>query len=258
MRNYDYLDDETLKRRKLKKWTILAIVLLIAATLAGVRLTDITVKGNTRYSKEELEEMIFPTYPDKNTLYCFLKDKLRPHKELPFIEDYDIQLTGPFSADLIIYEKSIIGYVRYMSSNMYFDREGIVVESSSQMIEDVPEITGLSFGHIVLNRELPIADNALFNEIMNITQQLNYYGIGASRIDFDSLGNVTVSVKGGDIEVKMGSTADIDSKISVLNDMLPKLEGLKGTLHIENYSDADEGGIYTFEKRKEETSDSEN
>ena len=30
--------------------------------------------------------------------------------------------------------KSIVGYVSYMSSYMYFDREGIVVESSGQKV----------------------------------------------------------------------------------------------------------------------------
>ena len=256
MRDYDYQDDDSIKREKLKKWTALAVLLLLAVIVVGIRLTDITVKGSTRYSPEELEEIIFPDYMDKNTLYCLIKDRLRPHKEIPFIEDYDIQLTGPFSADLVIYEKSIIGYVRYMSSNMYFDKDGIVVENSNEMIEDVPEITGLRFGHIVLNKELPVSDSALFGEIMNITQQLDYYGIDATRIDFDSMRNVTVFVSGGNIEVKMGSSENIDSKISILNDMLPNLSCLSGTLHIENYSDDDDGGIYTFEKKKESPEES--
>ncbi len=249
MRNYDYQDDERIKRQKLKKWTILAVVLLIATVTAGVRLTDITVKGSTRYSPEEVESMVFSGYFDRNTLWCIIKDRFVPHKELPFVSDYDIQLTGPFSADLVVYEKSIIGYVRYMSSNMYFDKDGIVVESSSKDIEEVPEITGLSFGHIVLNKKLPVSDSRLFSEIMNLTQQLDYYGINASKIDFESSGNITVFINDGSIEVKMGSGDNIDSKISVLNDMLPKLQGLSGVLHIENYSDDDDGGIYTFEKK---------
>ena len=32
--------------------------------------------------------------------------------------------------EVIIYEKSVVGYVSYMSSYMYFDKDGIIVELS--------------------------------------------------------------------------------------------------------------------------------
>ena len=48
--------------------------------------------------------------------------------------------------EIIIYEKSIVGYVSYMSSYMYFDKDGIVVESSSSQLDGVPWVTGLDFG----------------------------------------------------------------------------------------------------------------
>ena len=55
MRDYDYQDDDSIKREKLKKWTALAVLLLLAVIVVGIRLTDITVKGSTRYSPEEME-----------------------------------------------------------------------------------------------------------------------------------------------------------------------------------------------------------
>ena len=56
---------------------------------------------------------------------------------------------------MIIYDKSIVGYVSYMSSYMYFDRDGIIVESSPDCLPGVPWITGLEFGRIVLYQHLP-------------------------------------------------------------------------------------------------------
>ena len=32
--------------------------------------------------------------------------------------------------EVIIYEKNMVGYVQYMSSNFYFDGDGVVVEST--------------------------------------------------------------------------------------------------------------------------------
>ena len=46
---------------------------------------------------------------------------------------------------ITVYEKAVIGYIRYMGCNMYFDKDGIVVESSTETFEKVPEIIGLKF-----------------------------------------------------------------------------------------------------------------
>lgn len=224
-------------------------VLLILVLLVSLRLTQVTVKGNSRYSAAEVEEMVFPGFWDRNTVFCFLKDRLRPHKELPFVEDYDIQITGPFSCDLVVYEKNVVGYVRFMSSNMYFDKDGVIVESSQEKLEGVPEVDGLKFGHIVLNRQLPVSDSGLFNEIMNITQQLAYYGIDCEKLEFAPDGGVRLVLSGGAIEVELGSGRDTDVKLSALNDMLPKLEGMEGTLDLSEYEDGSGQHVSTFRKK---------
>lgn len=237
---------------------MLMMLLLLLILASSLRLTDIRAVGNKAWTQEEVVQMVFPDVWDKNSIVCFIKTQLLPHKRLPFIEDYDVQFRSPFACDLVVYEKSIIGYVTYMSSYMYFDKDGIIVESSSERLQGVPEVTGLSFGHIVLNEPLPVDDADLFDEVMNITQQLGLYGIESERIDFDSLKNVTVSIDGGDIDVKLGAGAELDARISVLNDMLPKLRerGLKGSLDLSGYSDTEKNQISSFKIREEGAADS--
>ncbi|MDO4265613.1 MAG: cell division protein FtsQ/DivIB [Eubacteriales bacterium] len=237
------------ERRSLGKWLCLMVILLVLVLLVSLRLTNITVKGNSRYTAAEVEEMIFPGFWDRNTVFCFVRDRVRPHRELPFVEDYDIQITGPFSCDLVIYEKSVVGFVRFMSSNMYFDKDGVIVESSQERLAGVPEVAGLRFGHIVLNRVLPVSETGLFNEIMNITQQLAYYGIACEKLEFDANHNVRLVLSGGEIEVDLGSGRDTDVKLSALNDMLPKLEGLAGTLDLSEYQDGSGAHVSTFRKK---------
>lgn len=136
---------------------------------------------------------------------------------------------------------------------MYFDKDGVIVESSSQKIEGVPGITGLSFGHIVLNEPLPIANKDVFSDIMNITQRLKYYGIESEKIDFNYLNEATVFIDKGNIEVRLGNDSGMDEKISLLNDMLPKIreKGLKGSLDLRNYSDKEKKQNITFKIRNE-------
>ena len=225
-------------------------VLLFLVLLCSIRLTNVTVKGNSRYTAQEVEDMVFPRFMDRNTVYCLIADKLGREKSLPFVQNYDIQITGPFSCDLVIYEKNVVGYVRFMSSCMYFDKDGMIVESSEERLPGVPEVSGLQFGHIVLNQKLPVADDGLFNEIMNITQQLDYYGIACEKLQFDADRNITLILSGGAIDVNLGNEKEIDPKLSVLNDMLPKLEGLSGTLDLSSYEEGGNGNhISTFRKR---------
>ena len=52
-----------------------------------------------------------------------------------------------------------------MSSYMYFDKDGIIVESSVEQLPGVPWITGLDFGHIILHQPLPVADPDTFGAV---------------------------------------------------------------------------------------------
>lgn len=65
----------------------------------------------------------------------------------------DVNVVSHDSIRITVYEKSLAGYVTYLGRYLYFDRNGMVVESSSEKIDDVPEVTGLSFDHIVLHEE---------------------------------------------------------------------------------------------------------
>ena len=78
------------------------------------------------------------------------------HKTIPFVEDYKIVFRSPVNVEIITYEKSVVGYVSYMNSLMYFDKDGIIVESTNEKLEGIPMITGLRFGHIVLHKPLQV------------------------------------------------------------------------------------------------------
>lgn len=133
---------------------------------------------------------------------------------------------------------------------MYFDKDGIVVESSSNQLEGVPWITGLDFGQIVLHRALPVEDKNVFEEILNLTQQLSTYEIAVDRIKYDTHGQATLFI--GQMEVTLGDNSDIDGKISTLNDILtaqPHLTEISGTMRLENYSETNSRAGITFKKK---------
>jgi cell division protein FtsQ len=240
--------DESAKRINLAPVAAVAVVLLLAAVLFSVRIQTVTVTGNERYTDEQIENIIFPDNFSRVPLLCYLKNTFRPHEKIPFVEDYKLAFQSPVSVEIIVYEKSVVGYVSYMSSYMYFDKDGIIVESDNEKLPGVPWITGLNFGQIVLYQPLPVERDDIFQEILNLTQILSIYELKVDRIQYDASGEATLYM--GDIEVILGGNESLNGKIAELGDMLPMLEGRKGTLHLEDYKENGNTAGYAFKPKK--------
>lgn len=226
------------------------VILLAAILFLSVRIQTITVTGSIHYTPEQIEEYLFSGRLGRNSAFAYIQARFQPHVQIPFVQDYKIVFHGPFEAEVILYEKSIVGYVSYMSSYMYFDKDGIIVESSGNKLEGVPWITGMDFGQVVLYKPLPVEDQGVFEEILNLTQQLSVYEIPVDRIEYGAHGQASLFI--GEMEVSLGDNTDIDGKISTLNDILeaqPQLTGISGVLELEKYSEADSRAGITFRRK---------
>ena len=146
-----------------------------------------------------------------------------------------------------MFEKSVVGCVSYTSSYMYFDKDGIIVESSSEQLPGVPVITGLEFGHIVLHQPLPVADQDIFGEILNLTQVLNVSDIQVDKINYNSYNEAELVM--GDITVELGNSDSLDGKIAELHDIMTELTGLSGTLYLDPYDETNSSPTYRFVKK---------
>ena len=197
---------------------------------AGFMVTDITYTGNKHYTQQQMTECIFGTEHPNALIYTLFGKK---NKNIPFIQKYDVEVTWPNKMNVAVYEKAIVGYISYMGCNMYFDKDGIVVESSSENYEDVPQITGLDFKSIVLDAKLEVGNDAVFSQILELTQAFDKYQLGVKKVYFDSSYNVSLYM--GNVKVMLGSAADCNDKLYALKQVSEKLTGMKGTLHLENY-----------------------
>ena len=147
---------------------------------------------------------------------------------------------------MVVFEKSVVGYVSYMSSYMYFDKDGIIVESSVEQLPGIPWITGMEFGHIVLHQPLPVANQDIFDQILNLTQVLSVNGVRVDKINYNSFLEAELTI--GDIIVELGNDDDLNGKVSELSDILPELTGLSGTLYLDSYDENNSNPMYTFKK----------
>lgn len=226
---------------------VMSLVVAVAAYIKiKYEITSVAVIGNDHYSKQEIEEIVFDKPYTYNSIFLYLKYHNKSINNVPFVEKMDVDIVNPNLVRINVYEKKVAGYIEYLGRYMYFDKDGIVVESSSEEMEDIPFVTGLKFDHVVLHEPLPVADKQIFLLILNITQLLNKYDIRTDRIAFDSEENITLHF--GDARVSLGDDSYIDEKINEMHWILPELEGYAGILHMENYSG--EESNFSFDKDK--------
>ena len=235
-------------RGKIKVGIAVAVILLVAIAFLSFQIKEIKVTGNKKYTSEQIVNLIFKGSWDRNAIYCFYKDRFQKHEQIPFVEDYKIVFHSPVKVEVIIYEKTVVGYISYMGSYLYFDKDGIIVESSSGELPGIPKIVGLKYGHIALHQPLPVENGRIFNEILTLTQLLSTHGISVDQIQYDTRGDATLMMEG--IKVFLGSNDQMNGKISELNDQLPVLKGLKGTLYLDTYDEAETVTSYRFVKDK--------
>lgn len=233
-----------------KKW-LLWILLLLAALLTGAflfvasqyKVENITVEGNVHYSADEIVDMVMTDRLSYNSIYLSLKYRNREVKDVPFIQTMSIRVLSKDSVLISVYEKTVAGYVEYMGRFLYFDRDGIVVESSETRTEGIPQVTGVEFDHVVLYEALPVEDATIFKQILSITQLLSKYEIVTDKIYFNDANEITLYFD--QVKVKLGND-NLEEKIMRLSAILPELEGESGVLWMENYTE--EKSQVTFER----------
>lgn len=203
--------------------------------ITNYRVTTVYVDGNVHYSNEEIMDMVMTGVYGNNSLYLALKYKDKGVEGVPFVERMDVDILTPDTIRISVYEKALAGYVEYLGRYMYFDRDGIIVESSKEKTEGIPQVTGLKFNYVVLNEALPVENEGIFRRILSITQLLDKYELTADKIYFDSDYDLTLYFEG--VRVTLGSSEEIDEKIMRLQYILPELAGKKGTLSMENYTE---------------------
>lgn len=238
------------KKRKRRIGGVLIFLTVIALILGAVyyfistySIKTVYVEGNIHYTEEEIKEIVMEGPLGNNSLYLSFKYKNKGVENVPFVDVMDVSVLAPDTIKITVYEKALAGYIEFMDSYMYFDRDGYIVETSNVKTVGVPWIVGLDFQKVVLGEKIPVADDGVFASIMSITNLLDEFELSADKIYFQS--NLDIILVFGDVRVMLGDGTHLEEKIMMLPTFLEKLEGQKGTLRMEDYTE--DGVVTVFE-----------
>ena len=117
---------------------ILLVLVVIGAAVSGAgyyimktyTVNTVYVEGNVHYTEEEIKAIVMDGPFGNNSLYLSMKYRNKGVENVPFVDVMDVKVLAPDTIKIIVYEKALTGYVRYMDTYMYFDKDGYVVESS--------------------------------------------------------------------------------------------------------------------------------
>lgn len=210
-------------------------------------ITNIVVNGNIHYTDAEIIDFVMTGKYDNNSLLLSLRYKDKSIEGIPFVEQMDVNIVTNDSVRIDVYEKALAGYVEYLGHYLYFDKDGIVVESSGEATAGIPEVTGLDFEYAVMYEPLPVGDETIFTRVLNITQLLDKYQVAADRLSFG--GNDEITLYFGAVRVNLGNDGYLDEKVMKLKSILPSLEGKSGVLRMEEYDEYDAETIFEAEDK---------
>ena len=243
------------KRRRQRMLTALLVILLLIGL--GVIMMwkvfvvrHVEVVGNEIYSSKQIEKWVQKDKYSWNTVYVCLKNKFnRSEDEIPFVDSMKITMKSPGTIRVQVVEKGVLGYVYIPSlgQNAYFDKDGFVVELSGKVLDGVTKVSGLSVNDAKLYQKLALDDSSILRTLLSVTQLLKKYNT-MPQVLLVQDGKILLSY--GKIQVNVGSGSYLNEKILRMDQILPKIKGKTGTLHLETWT---ENNTDIFFRKKELT-----
>ena len=218
--------------------TISAVCLVVVAIGMAISMTMIhetIIDEGANYSKKQVENMVIDSLLDHNSVYLFLKYRYSDQEKIPFVEYIDVDWVDRKTVEIKVYDKSIIACTNFMNEYIYFDKDGLVVETSAKKQANIHYVTGLDFSEVKLNDKIKVQDDKIFDTVLSVTQQINKYNLDIKEINFDDKDNMILYTD--NITILMGKKKTYDEQLAKLKSMLEKAKknNLKGIMHMENY-----------------------
>lgn len=217
---------------------IFVLLLALAALVVWKVFTveNVEVEGNELYSSGQIEQLVLNDEYSWNSLYVLLKYRFVDMGEVPFVDTMEVKLKNPHTVQISVYEKGILGclYIESIGQYAYFDKDGFVVETSTEEIPDVPKVTGVNCEEVVLYEQLPLERGEVLKDLLNLTQILKKYDLLPQEIHYDD--KLMPTLDYGGTRVVVGSEDYLSQKVVRLSAILPQLSGLSGTLYLDTWT----------------------
>ena len=246
--------------KKSKKNSLAAAGMILVLLLAGViffftyyQVDEVQVMGSSHYSEKQIKKMVLRGPLASNSVLAPLLYTKQNTKDVPFVDGYTVTRLNRHTICVSVKEKDIVGCIPYLDSYIYFDRNGVFVEGSTERNEKIPFFDGIKVKKVILNEKLPIKDETVMNTAVALSTIFSKNDKVPDHIEFGDDGQISLVY--GDITVKLGKDEYLEDKMTRVLAILSLISGKKGILHAENVNDNSK--TITLEQEQDENQNSE-
>lgn len=253
MRTSNY-GKKSIRKRFMEFSGIAGVVLLVFFVAFNIyyHVDHVEINESFHYSEDEIRKMVLRGPFKYNSLLASVF-YTKSVDDQGYVEGYEVTLIDRNTIMVSVRERQEVGCIKFLDSYMYFDRNGLIVESSIEPDKRVPYFDGLKVKNVVLGEELGIRETVL-NTAVSLVRTFEKNEMIPDHIEFDARYNITVQY--GKIQAVLGEDSNLEDKMARLIAILPKLEGKKGIVHLENITAT--AHVVTFEPDLSEPEEEEN
>ena len=219
---------------------LVAILGASAAVVLGVfRIRSIDVRGNERYSAEQIRDDLIYDFKTRNTLYFSWKYRSdEPAADAPYLKSVQAIMLSPTSVRIVVKEGQMVGRVQFEDKNVYYDADGVVQEISDTIYAGIPLVTGVEIETPQPYQKLVTKNASLLRTMLNITLLLIKNELIPDSVTFDANQNMILRL--GPVTVQLGQDEYLEEKIANLVSIYPEIKGEAGTLNMEGFTGRNE------------------
>lgn len=197
------------------------VILLILCAVFFFRVKKISIEGNTYYSEKAMAEMFQENVFEKNLLTFWFLDKCSLTPDLPFVREYEVTYPSLNEIHIKLYEKSIVAGIAYSNQYIYFDKDGMVLQSAESPVGGIPLFETKNLTTFALYTKVQMEDEELLSQILNLANLFQHYHVNWDKVQFDANNEAYLYI--GEIKVSLGKKNNYDEEISALSSVLEKM-----------------------------------
>lgn len=223
-------------KKRYKGWLVAGgIVLLLLFCVFFFRVKKVSIEGNTYFNQQEMAAMFQSNFLEKNVISFWFMNKLSLTPDLEFVREYEVSYPSVNEIHIKLYEKKIVAGIAYSNHYIYFDKDGMVLQSADQPAEGIPLFEIKNLTTFTLYKKVQMEDEGLLNQILNLANLFQHYHVNWDKVVFDA--NNEAYLYAGEIKVSLGKKDNYDEEISALSSVLEKMSknGQVGEIDMRNY-----------------------
>jgi len=230
-------------KNKIKFAVILSVLVILFVSITVMftifRASEITITGNEICSEKEIKTNYLSGPLGDNTIVIWLKNRFGSFDSVPFVREAEVKVDFPSNVSIRVYEKSLVACFYYMGQYIYFDKDGMILESTATHTEGIPCIEGIAFDNFTMNECISVSQDGQIETILAISELIEHYDVMVDKVFFNNKNEVTLYC--GDVKVFLGKQKLYDQQIASVSDVLRQAikNNLKGTINMKNYKQGD-------------------